>query len=161
MFQIKNISLRIRIFIAMILLVLMASVLIVGVTIYQYDEETKEYNIERFGRKEEATKVSIEQLLKRYPSDSITTKNLIKIFQQRVFEISKVPIVVHSEDDKIINENLKNFMTTNGRKEISTLIHKKFFQIGINISSITGHITYDTEENCVIDNNGNWADRLS
>jgi len=59
------------------------------------------------------------------------------------------------------NENLKNFMTTNGRKEISTLIHKKFFQIGINISSITGHITYDTEENCVIDNNGNWADRLS
>ena len=61
----KNISLRIRIFLAMILLVLMASILIVAVTICQYDEETKEYNIERFGRKEAATKVRISQLLKK------------------------------------------------------------------------------------------------
>ena len=86
----KNISLRIRIFLAMILLVLMASVLIVGVTIYQYDEETKKYNLERFGRKEEATKVSIELLLIRASEGFVTTNNLSKIFQQRIFEISYI-----------------------------------------------------------------------
>ena len=60
----KNISLRIRIFIAMILLVLLASILIVVVTIYQYKEQTKEYNVKRFGRKEAATKQNIEIELK-------------------------------------------------------------------------------------------------
>jgi len=37
----------------MIILVLIASILMVGVTIYQYREQTKDYNISRFGRKEE------------------------------------------------------------------------------------------------------------
>ncbi len=59
------------------------------------------------------------------------------------------------------NDNLKSFMVSNGPHEISTLIHKNLFQIGININSITNHIEYDTEENCKNNNNGNWADRLS
>ena len=90
MFKIKNISLRLRIFLAMILLVLLASILIVGVTIYQYDKETKEYNIERFGRKEEATKKSIELTLKRKETGLITTQRLATIFKERIFEISSV-----------------------------------------------------------------------
>lgn len=52
----KNISLRIRIFLSMILLVLLASVLILVVTVYQYDEQTKDYNIQRFERKEAIAK---------------------------------------------------------------------------------------------------------
>ena len=90
MFQFKNISLRIRIFLAMILLVLLASVLIVGVTIYQYDEETTEYNIERFGRKEVNTKKDIEFELKRNPLEDLTTDKLAVLFNYRVYEISAV-----------------------------------------------------------------------
>ena len=90
MFQFKNISLRIRIFFAMIILVLLASVLIVGVTIYQYDEETKEYNIDRFGRKEVNTKKDIEFELKRNLVENVTTDKIAQIFEKRVFEISAV-----------------------------------------------------------------------
>ena len=86
----KNISLRIRIFLAMILLVLLASVLIVGVTVYQYDEETKEYNIDRFGRKEDNTRKDIDFELKRNLLENLTTENLSTIFKMRIFEISSV-----------------------------------------------------------------------
>lgn len=74
----------------MILLVILASVLIVTVTIYQYDEQTKEYNIKRFGRKEEATKQDIEIELKRKTTYPITTENLAYIFQDRIYEMATV-----------------------------------------------------------------------
>ncbi len=90
MINFKNISLRIRIFIAMILLVLLASVLIAIVTFYQYDEQTKDYNIKRFGRKENATKQDIEIELKRKTTYPVNTENLSKIFQDRIYEISTV-----------------------------------------------------------------------
>jgi nitrogen fixation/metabolism regulation signal transduction histidine kinase len=74
----------------MILLVLLASVLIVGVTIYQYDEQTKDYNISRFGRKEVNTKKDIAFTVNKYNVDEITTENIAEIFRERIFEISDV-----------------------------------------------------------------------
>jgi len=74
----------------MILLVLLASVLIVVVTIYQYDEQTKDYNIQRFERKESTTKQIIELELKNKTSYPINTENLAKIFKERIYEISSI-----------------------------------------------------------------------
>ncbi|MDY0780347.1 ATP-binding protein [Tenacibaculum sp. IB213877] len=73
----------------MIVLVLLTSVLIVTVTIYQYDEQTKDYNIQRFGRKEDATKQDIEIKLQQttYP---ITTENLANIFEGNIYEMARV-----------------------------------------------------------------------
>ena len=45
-------SLRSRIFVYMILLVLVASVLIAAVTLYQYNEQSKDYHKQRLERKE-------------------------------------------------------------------------------------------------------------
>ena len=90
MLNIKNISLRIRIFLSMILLVLLASILILGVTVYQYDEQTKDYNIQRFERKEATTKETIELELKNKTTYPVNTKNLAKIFQERIYEISSI-----------------------------------------------------------------------
>ena len=59
------------------------------------------------------------------------------------------------------NDNLSSFMDSNNSRELSHLIQKKFFEIGINLKSITNHIAYDTEENCEKNNNGKWADRLA
>ncbi len=84
----KNISLRIRIFLAMLLLVLLASVLIITVTIYQYDEQTKDYNATRLGRKEASTKRTIDIELQQKTSYPVTTQNLPLIFQDRIYEIS-------------------------------------------------------------------------
>ncbi|TYP99954.1 phospho-acceptor domain-containing protein [Tenacibaculum adriaticum] len=88
--NLNNISLRIRIFLSMILLVLLASVLIALVTIYQYDEQTKDYNIQRFGRKESSTRHDIEIELKRKTTYLVNTENLSKIFQDRIYDIATV-----------------------------------------------------------------------
>jgi two-component system nitrogen regulation sensor histidine kinase NtrY len=126
MFQFKSISLRIRIFFAMIILVLLASVLILGVTIYQYDEETKEYNIERFGRKEVAVKKRIELVLKRAEFSPVTTGKLSSIFEKRIFEISSV----HNLDISIYNlkgDLLKTSVIKSFNDTISYKVSKKVF----------------------------------
>tara|TARA_B110000503_G_scaffold32077_1_gene52027 strand:- start:2858 stop:4267 length:1410 start_codon:yes stop_codon:yes gene_type:complete len=74
----------------MILLVLLASVLILVVTVYQYDEQTKEYNIQRFERKEAISKKTIELELSNKTTYDVNTANLSKIFQNRIYEISSI-----------------------------------------------------------------------
>ena len=86
----KNISLRIRIFLSMTLLVLLASILILVVTVYQYDEQTKDYNIHRFERKEAITIETIQLELSNKTSYPVKTENLSKIFQERIYEISSI-----------------------------------------------------------------------
>lgn len=89
MLSFKNISLRIRIFISMILIVLLASILIFTVTIFQYDEQNKEYNIDRFERKEENLKRRVNIDL-RNTSFPVKTENLGSIFQNLIYEISEI-----------------------------------------------------------------------
>ncbi|MFV0247871.1 MAG: sensor histidine kinase [Tenacibaculum sp.] len=86
---IRSISLRTRIFLSMIILVLLSSMLIVYVTIHQYKDQTKGYNQLQFKRKEEATKLNIEIELDKttYP---VSTENLPKIFQDKIYEIASV-----------------------------------------------------------------------
>lgn len=86
----KNISLRIRIFLSMTLLVLLASILIVVVTVYQYDEQTKDYNIHRFERKEATTIETINLELTNKTTYPVKTENLKRIFQERIYEISSI-----------------------------------------------------------------------
>ena len=82
-------SLRSRIFIAMILLVVIASVLIAGVTIYQYREQNKDYHQNKLERKESQIKQSIEYTLKEttYPP---TTEYLGLIFKDAIYQIADV-----------------------------------------------------------------------
>jgi len=87
--KLKKLSLRARIFTAMILLVLLASVLIAAVTIYQYNEEAKDYHRERLERKERAIRRSIDFALKEttYPK---TTENIPLIFKDKIFDIDAI-----------------------------------------------------------------------
>ena len=73
----------------MILLVLIASVLIAGVTIYQSREQSKDYHARRLDRKEEQVKESVKYTLKRttYPQ---TTENLRLIFKDEIYQIADV-----------------------------------------------------------------------
>ena len=90
MFYFQKISLRIRIFISMILLVFLASILILLVTIYQYDEQTHDYNLQRFERKESTAIQIIELELSNKTTYPISTENLHKIFKERIYEISSI-----------------------------------------------------------------------
>lgn len=95
----------------MILLVLLASVLILVVTVYQYDEQTKDYNIQRFERKEATTKQTIELELKNKTTYPVNTANLPKIFQERIYEISlinKLNISIYDLNGKLLKSSIAN-----------------------------------------------------
>lgn len=111
MINFKNISLRIRIFLSMIVLVLLASVLILVVTVYQYDEQTKDYNIQRFERKEATTKQTIELELKNKTTYAVNTQNLAKIFKERIYEISsinKLNISIYDLNGQLLKSSIAN-----------------------------------------------------
>ena len=74
----------------MTVLVLLASILILVVTVIQYDEQTQDYNIQRFERKEATTKETIDLELTNKTSYPVNTKNLAMIFQERIYEISSI-----------------------------------------------------------------------
>ncbi|GGE26262.1 sensor histidine kinase [Psychroflexus planctonicus] len=86
-------SLRIRIFLSMLFLVLAASILIAGVTIYQYSEEAKALHIDKLERKEKAIKSNIQFIFRKtyYPVD---TESLNLIFKERIYEIQEI----HNEE---------------------------------------------------------------
>lgn len=82
-------SLRFRILLSMIFLVVIAFILIASVTIYQYSEQNKDYHTERMDRKEEQVKQSIDLVLQKttYP---VTTENLGHIFRDEIYEIAVI-----------------------------------------------------------------------
>ncbi|RKE98915.1 sensor histidine kinase [Ichthyenterobacterium magnum] len=105
--KLKTLSLRVRIFIAMILLVLIASVLIAGVTVYQYNEEARDYHRERLERKEENIKEQINYVLREttYP---VTTENIPLIFKDKIYEmasIHKLPINFYDLEGSLLKSS--------------------------------------------------------
>lgn len=82
-------SLRVQIFLAMILLVLLASILIAVVTIKQYNEEAQDYHQDRLDRKEESIKLNIDYTIKEttYP---VNTENIPLIFKNEIYKIAAI-----------------------------------------------------------------------
>ena len=62
--KLTKLSLRTRIFISMTLLVLIASILVAAITVYQYKEEAEEYHRDRLERKEDRIKIAIDNALR-------------------------------------------------------------------------------------------------
>ncbi|WP_299223748.1 ATP-binding protein [uncultured Psychroserpens sp.] len=87
--KLKKLSLRVRIFFAMILLVLIASILIAGVTVYQYNEEARDYHKERLERKERAIISDIDYVIREttYP---VETEKIALIFKDEIYRISAI-----------------------------------------------------------------------
>ena len=85
----NRLSLRSRIFIYMISLVVVASILIAAVTIYQYNEQSREYHSQRLERKESQLLSSITYVLRQttYPRE---TTHLELIFKDEIFKIADI-----------------------------------------------------------------------
>jgi hypothetical protein len=58
------------------------------------------------------------------------------------------------------NENLADFMPRTSRYNLESLIQLKLTEIGIKLKKLSDHISYDTEQNCDQQHNGQWAVRL-
>ncbi len=85
----KSLSLQIRIFLSMIVLIVVASVLLAGISIIQFKNEAKEYHQERLDRKENAIAANINYVL--INSDyELTTNHLPLIFKEKIYELSDI-----------------------------------------------------------------------
>ena len=123
--KIKQISLRIRIFLAMILLILLASVLIAAVTIYQYKEQTNEYNKSRLERKEQSIHEAITYWLNSGNTFPLETKNLRYIFKDKIYEISNIEkseINIYDLEGKLVKSSHSGFVKSDAATLLSDTI---------------------------------------
>jgi len=85
----------------MIFLVLLASVLMASMAIYQYNEEAEEYHNDRLQRKENTVKEQIEYQLKSKTTFPIITSKIPNIFKEKdfIYELADV----HNLEVKLYN----------------------------------------------------------
>lgn len=110
-FKISMLSLRIRIFLSMIVLIVMASILLASISIIQFKNEAKEYHQERLERKENAIKEHINYVLSTttYP---LTTENLSLIFKDKIHELAQIhsiEINIYSLEGKLLKSSKESF----------------------------------------------------
>ena len=144
--KIKHLSLRIRIFLAMILLILIASILIAAVTIYQYKEQTDEYNKGRLERKEESVKAAINYWLTRENTFPLETKYLPHIFKDKIYEISdieKLEINIYNPKGELVKSSHAGFVKSSAPKQLSETIlsgiEKDFKNRYVNTKTLKGN----------------------
>jgi len=87
--QNKHYSLQIRVFLSMLLIVVIASILIIGVTVIQNRKQTRDYHLKRLHRKEAAINRSIDHILKT-TTWFVEAKNFRYIFKDEIFTISNI-----------------------------------------------------------------------
>lgn len=85
----RNLSLSSRIFFYMILLVVLASILIAVLTVYQYKEQSQDYHQKRLERKEAQLVSSINYVLKASTWE-VKPDNLPLIFKDKIYEIANI-----------------------------------------------------------------------
>ena len=104
-------SLRIRIFLSMIVLILIASILMASISVIQFQNEARSYHQERLDRKEDAVKEHINYVLANttYP---LTERNLPYIFKDKIHELSdihNVEINIYSLNGKLLKSSKASF----------------------------------------------------
>lgn len=110
-FKMSMLSLRIRIFLSMIVLILIASILMASISIIQFKNEAKDYHQERLERKESAIKEHIQYVLSTttYP---LTSRNLGLIFKDKIHELAQIhglEINIYSLDGRLLKSSKASF----------------------------------------------------
>lgn len=104
-------SLRVRIFLSMIVLIIVASMLLASISIIQFKNEAKEYHQERLERKENAVKEHINYVLSTttYP---LNTDNLDLIFKDKIHELAQIhniEINIYDLDGNLLKSSKESF----------------------------------------------------
>lgn len=143
-FHMSMLSLRIRIFLSMIVLILIASILMASISIIQFKNEAKDYHQERLERKELAIKEHINYVLANttYP---LTTNNLDLIFKDRIHELAQIhnlEINIYSLDGKLLKSSKASFSIDSVsppiEKYILKLVQSSIEKRYVNITNVDG-----------------------
>ncbi|MCG9971338.1 sensor histidine kinase [Christiangramia crocea] len=127
--KLLKLSLRTRIFISMILLVLGASILIFGVTVYQYKLEAENYHKERLERKQKAILENIKYVLTQ-TTYVVETENLEPIFSGRnkineMAEVHEMQIHIYDLEGNLIIKSDESFFRDTTKTKLDKGILKK------------------------------------
>jgi signal transduction histidine kinase len=119
-------SLRVRIFLSMIVLILIASVLLASISVIQFKTEAKEYHQLRLENKENSIKEHINYVLSTttYP---LTAKNLPLIFKDRIHELADIhnlEINIYGLDGKLLISSKSAFSIDSVAQPIPPFILK-------------------------------------
>jgi two-component system, NtrC family, nitrogen regulation sensor histidine kinase NtrY len=125
-FKMSMLSLRIRIFLSMILLILIASFLMASISIIQFKNEARSYHQERLERKEDAIKEHINYVLANttYP---LTERNLPLIFKDKIHELADIhnfEINIYSLNGKLVKSSKASFSIDNVAPPMSKYVIK-------------------------------------
>ena len=115
---------RVRIFLSLILITLIASFLIATVSIYQFKKEAKEYHEDRLERKENSIKEHISFILSTttYP---LNTENLPLIFRDRIYELANIhgtEINIYDVDGHLLKSSKAAFSVDTINQDIKPAI---------------------------------------
>jgi two-component system nitrogen regulation sensor histidine kinase NtrY len=110
-FKISMLSLQIRIFLSMMLLIIVASIVLASISIIQFKNEAKQYHQERLEHKEDAIKENINYVLTNttYP---LTSTNLALIFKDKIHELSDIhnlEINIYDLDGHLLKSSKSRF----------------------------------------------------
>lgn len=143
-FKMSMLSLRIRIFLSMIVLIIVASVLLASISIFQFKNEAKQYHEERLEHKEDAIKENIIYVLSNttYP---LTTGNLSLIFKDKIHELSDIhnlEINIYSLNGTLLKSSKSKFsidsITPSIPKYIIKLVQSSIDKRYVDIKTIDG-----------------------
>lgn len=123
-FKIPIISLRVRIFLSMIVLIIATSLLLITISIFQYKSVAKEYNQKRIENKEYYVKKHINYILSN-TTFPLTDDNVKLIFKDKIHEISEIQnaeIQIYSLDGKLLKSSKESFSVATQSPIISKFI---------------------------------------
>lgn len=125
-FKLSMLSLRVRIFLSMIVVIIVASILLASISIIQFKNEAMEYHQERLERKENAVREHINFVLSTttYP---LSTENLELIFKDRIHELAhihNIEINIYDLKGKLLKSSKESFSIDKISKPIPEYILK-------------------------------------
>lgn len=121
-----KISLRMKIFLSMIFLVLGASVLFVVVTLYEYRTVAIEYHNQQLTQKENAVRASVNYQL-RQTYYEVTTENVPLIFKDKIYEIQNVhdlEVVLYDLEGNLLKSSKATFFEEPDSKIPTHIVEK-------------------------------------
>lgn len=126
----NRLSLRSRIFVYMILLVVVASILIAAVTIFQYNEQSRDYHEQRLERKESQLLSSINYVIQQttYPREAVYLDLIFKDEIYKIADIHNVEFNLYDLEGTLVKSSKASFESDTLTKCLSPSVLNNLYQ---------------------------------
>lgn len=117
-------SLRNRIFISMLVLVVLASILMAAVTVYQYREEAQDYHHDRLERKQENIMKHISDVLDEttFPVETVYVPLIFKKEIYKIKRIHSLEIYLYDLEGSLLTKSRASFIKDTTKTCLSALV---------------------------------------